>query len=166
MLKVTVVNSLYHTCIFALDAVARHIHTHHEEIDSALHAGSPEIVDKIAKIKVNGKTHNFFSFASKYASWHNSNAYPIYDSHVDNYLWTLQKQSPFTGFLHPELWEYPKFHRIVTAFRDFHSLNAFTFKDIDKFLYYEGAPPPKAQQEEIQTGPGAFDFFPAQELSS
>ena len=48
LLKVIAVNSLYHTCVYALDAVARHIHAHGAEIDAALEAGSHEIVDKIA----------------------------------------------------------------------------------------------------------------------
>ena len=44
LLKVVAVNSLHHTHIFAVDAVARHIHADIPEIDSALAAGSPEVV--------------------------------------------------------------------------------------------------------------------------
>ena len=166
LLKVVAVNSLYHTMIYALETVARHIHAHHKEIDSALAAGSPEIVDKIAKVSVNGKIYNFFSFASKYCSWHNPLAYPIYDAHVDHYLWTLQKQNQFSSFLHPDLWNYPKFLNIMIAFRDSHGLGSFTFKEIDKFLFIEGAPtaPPPADPQ--QSGPGAFDFYPGEELTS
>jgi hypothetical protein len=166
LLKVVAVNSLYHTCIFALDTVARHIQEHHKEIDAALTAGSPEIVDKIARVKVKGKTYNFFSFATKYCSWQNPSAYPIYDSHVDHYLWTLQQQDHFASFLHPDLWNYPKFHKIMTDFRSFHKLNAFTFKQIDKFLYAEGTPPVSSSPDPQQSGPGAFDFYPTEELTS
>jgi len=73
------------------------------EIDAVLAAGSPEIVDRIAKIKVEGKLFNFFSFASKYASWHNPAAYSIYDSQVDAYFWKLQEDHS-ASFLHPDLW--------------------------------------------------------------
>ena len=39
LLKVVAVNSLYHTCIFALDTVARHIHENYKQIDAALASG-------------------------------------------------------------------------------------------------------------------------------
>ena len=64
LLKIAAVNSLCQTCIFAMDAVARHIHAHHEEIDSSLAAGSIEAVDKIAKVTVKGKVYNFFTKGS------------------------------------------------------------------------------------------------------
>jgi hypothetical protein len=165
LLKVVAVNSLYHTCIYALDTVARHIHSHAPEIDAALAAGSHEIVDKIAKVRVQGKVHNFFSFATKYCNWHQPEKYPIYDTRVDHYLWTLQQQNAFAKtFQHPHLWDYPKFHSIVVTFRDAHGLSAFTFKQIDKFLYLQGERPNIPIPDEPQPGVGAFDFFPALEI--
>jgi len=166
LLKVVAVNSLYHTCIFALDTVARHIHDNHKQIDAALASGSPEIVDLIARVKVKGKVYNFFSFATKFCSWHNPTAYPIYDAHVDHYLWNLQQQDHFASFLHPELWNYPKFVQIMTAFRDAHKLSAFSFKEIDKFLYLEGSPPKTSVPDPEPCGPGAFDYYPAEELAN
>ena len=167
LLKVVAVNSLYHTCIHALDTVARHIHAHASEIDAAMEAGSHEIIDKIAKVRVQGKIHNFFSFATKYCSWHQPEKYPIYDSRVDQYLWTLQQQSAFAvAFHHPHLWDYPKFHNIIVTFRDSHGLGEFTFKELDKFLYIQCEQPSSPAGEEVQSGPGAFDFFPAVELPS
>ena len=165
LLKVVAVNSLYHTCIFALDTVARHIHANHEQIDAALAAGSPEVVDLIAHVKVNGKVYNFFSFATKFCSWHNPAAYPIYDAHVDHYLWNLQQQDHFASFLHPDLWNYSKFLQIMTAFRDNHGLSTFTFKEIDKFLYLEGVPAKNLTPQPEPCGPGAFDFYPAEDVS-
>jgi len=165
LLKVVAVNALYHTCIYALDTVARHIHAHAEEIDAAMQSGSLEIVDKIAKVKVKGKIHCFFAFATKYCSWHQPDKYPIYDSRVDAYLWALQQKSSFAPeFIHPHLWDYPRFHSIVLAFRSFHGLDSFTFKEIDKFLYLQGEPRVQAIPDEPQPGVGAFDFFPAQEM--
>jgi len=164
LLKVVAVNSLYHTCIYALDTVARHIHAHGAEVDAAFDTGSPHIVDQIAKVKVQGKTHNFFAFATKYASWHQPEKFPIYDSRVDSYLWTLQQQKPFApAFMHPHLWDYPRFHTIAVAFRDTYGLSAFTFKEIDKFLYLQGEPRVSSVPDEPLPGVGAFDFFPTQE---
>jgi hypothetical protein len=166
LLKVVAVNALYHTCIYALDIVARHIQAHGTEIDAALKNGSLEIVDKIAKVNVQGKTHNFFAFATKYCSWHQPDKFPIYDGRVDAYLWQLQNQSRFSpGFIHPHLWDYPKFHRIVVHFRDAHGLEAFSFKQIDKFLYLQGEPRISTVPDQPQPGVGAFDFFPAQEAA-
>ena len=166
LLKVVAVNSLYRAMIFDVVTVASHIHTHHEEIDEALAAGSPEIVDKISKIVVKRRPFNFFSFASKYASWHNPLAYPIYDSHVDHHLWALQNQSNFSSFLHPDLWNYAKFLKIMTDFRSFHKLDKFSFKEIDKYLFLECAPHLPATTETEPHGPGAFDYYPAEELTS
>jgi hypothetical protein len=167
LLKVVAVNALYHTCIYALDTVARHIYAQGAEIDAALAAGSHEIVDKIAKVRVQGKVHNFFSFATKYCSWHQPEKYHIYDSRVDSYLWNLQQQNAFAAaFHHPHLWDYPKFHNIVVTFRDAHGLSTFTFKEIDKFLYLQGEPTFIPVPDEPQPGVGAFDFFPAQEQPS
>jgi len=166
LLKIAAVNSLCQTCIFAMDAVARHIHAHHEEIDSFLAAGSIEAVDKIAKVTIKGKVYNFFSFATKYCSWQNPDAYPVYDSHVDHYLWTLQQHNRFASFLHPDLWNYSRFHKIMTDFRKFHGLNSYSFKQIDKFFFVEAAPPAPAIPEEQHHGVGAFDFYPTEELTS
>jgi hypothetical protein len=166
LLKVVAVNSLYHTNIFALDTVARHIHANHKEIDAALAAGSHEIVDKIARVTIQGKKYNFFSFATKYCNWHQPEKYCIYDSRVDQYLWNLHMQNSFAAFLHPNLWDYPKFHSIVIAFRDFHGLHAFTLKELDKFLYLQGEPPSIPEPDPLPPGVGAFDFFPAQESVS
>lgn len=166
LLKVVAVNSLEHTHIFAVDAVARHIHADIEEIDQALAAGSPEVIGKIAKLAIQGKKYNLYSFATKYCSLHNPQAYPVYDLRVDHYLCQLQTQHPFAAFHHAELCDYPKFVAVMKAFRDFHRLRAFSYKEIWKFLHVQGEPPTLPLQEEIQTGPGAFDFFPAQELPS
>jgi len=166
LLKVVAVNALHHTHLFAVDAVARHIHADIDEMDNALAAGSPELVNQIARIAIQGKKYNLYSFATKYCSLHNPEAYPVYDLRVDHYLCRLQAQHPFAAFHHPELCDYPKFVAIMTAFRKFHRLTAFSFLEIGKFIHLQEEPPALPLQEEIQTGPGAFDFFPAQELSS
>ena len=147
LLKVVALNRLYSTQIFAVHDVARHIHQQAQNVDSALAIGSPEIVDKIAKVTISttGKERTSYSFATKYCSWHNPVSYPIWDSRVDRYLRSL-KQTPFARFLsaNPDLWDYyQEFVGIMTAFRDFYDLRSFTFKEIDKFLWSQGAAPDK-----------------------
>ena len=166
LLKVVAVNALEHTHILAVDAVARHIRADIENIDKAMASGSPEVIHQIAKVAIQGKKYNLYSFATKYCSLHNPQAYPVYDLRVDHYLCHLQAQHPFTAFHHAELCDYSKFVAIMTAFRDFHRLGSFSFQEIGKFIHLQDEPPVLPLQEEIQIGPGAFDFFPAQELPS
>jgi hypothetical protein len=163
LLKVAAIDSLYHTCVFALDEVARHIAHNIEGIDAALAAGSPEVVGRIAHVVIQGRKYNFLSFATKFCHWHNPHAYPIYDSRVDHYLCALQQQTPFTAFQHAELLDYPRFCEIMIAFRDFHGLGSFTFREIDKFFLFHGAPPANLISDENPSNLGAFDFFPGNE---
>jgi|SRR5581483_5107301 len=141
LLKVVALNRLYSTNIFRIYDVARHVFTHGEEIDSALADGSPGAVDKLAfVITATRKKRTYYSFASKYCSWHNELAYPIWDSRVEKYLRLLRK-SPFAAFLghEPDSWmEYAGFLETMTKFRAFYRLEAFSFKEIDKFLRLNG----------------------------
>lgn len=166
LLKVVAVNALEHTHIFPLDAVARHIHADIPEIDSALAEGSPEIIQKIAKVAIHGKHYNLYSFATKYCNRHNPGAYPVYDLRIEHALCAIQKHSPFAAFSHTDLCHYPRFVSVLAAFRDVHGLGAFSFEQIGKFLHIQGEPPAPPLQEEVETGPGTFDFFPAHETVS
>src|SRR3989344_5122782 len=84
LLKISVINDLYSTNIFATFEMAKHILS--LNIDSALEVGEPEIVNKIAKITLSKRKKNFYSFATKYCNWRNQSKYPIYDSFVDKIL--------------------------------------------------------------------------------
>jgi hypothetical protein len=145
LLKVVALNSLYSTQIFVYSEkipnvvdMARHIHE--QDIDSALAAGSPEIVDRIAMVTVSEKKdRNYFSFATKYCSWHKPESYPIWDSNVERYLGWLQRQTGFAkDFNLNAHWKYPAFRAVMSAFRDSYDLGSFSFKDIDKFLWRYG----------------------------
>jgi hypothetical protein len=145
LLKVVALNRLYSTNIFAVYDMARHIYQQAPDIDSALANGSPEIVDKIARVTITttGKNRTNYSFATKYCSWHNQASYPIWDSRVDRYLRAMRRTA-FAKFLsaHGGLWNcYPEFVALMTAFRDCYSLGSFSFKEIDKFLWKYGGKP-------------------------
>lgn len=147
LLKVVAVNTLYRTNIFAVEAVAGHIAQNVPNLDASLRSGDPAIVEKIARIRVggDGKERNFFSFASKYCSWQNQNAFPIYDARVDKYLYDLQKEKKFSGAFmrRDDLYKYVNFHQIVSDLRGYFGLSAYSFKQIDKFMYtYSGVEAP------------------------
>ena len=144
--KVATLNALYSTQIPVYGKtipnvvdVAKHICAIGHDIDAALLAGSPEIVDKIATIKVpEKKPRNYFSFATKYCSWHNPLCYPMYDSSVHQYLRWLRRRGEFaTDFDLEGHWGYPAFRDLMSSFRERYC-PSFSFKDIDKFLWLYG----------------------------
>jgi hypothetical protein len=140
LLKVVALNQMYYTHILAFQEMALHIQGMGTSIDAALATGDPGIVDAIARITIRGKLYNFFSFASKYCSWHKPDLYPIYDSQVDRYLWVLQKQVHFSdSFTRNEFADYSQFRDVVADFRRSYGLESVSFKDIDKFLWKYGA---------------------------
>ena len=136
LLKISVINDLYSTNIYGTYKMAEYIKK--LNVDSYIKKGDPKIVNKIAKIKINGKQKNFYSFATKYCSWHNQLAYPIYDRFVANTLMAYKKKDNFSSSKRDDLRDYMKFKQILTDFQKFYKLNKYNFKQIDKFLWMYG----------------------------
>jgi hypothetical protein len=138
LLKVLVLNKLYKTQINDIDVepLARHIAGH--RIDALLTRGSPRAVEVITNCPSLQKKH--FSFATKYCSWHNPTAYPIYDRNVVKCLCRCNKQKEFKvkGFYQKDLRDFKEFLAVVTAFRSFYVLDTVSFKQLDKFLWHLG----------------------------
>jgi len=142
LLKVVAVNSLYWCNIYAVHALASHIHG--SDIDSALAIGSPDAVDKIERFPVSEeKDRGCFVFATKYCSWHKPESYPIWDGNVERYFECLYKKTSFEEFNFGGHWKYRRFFEAMTFFRKHYGLGKFSFKDIDKFLWSEGEEPNK-----------------------
>jgi len=136
LLKVSSLNSLYNTNIYAVFEVARHIVD--LDIDQRLVAGSTDLVDEIANVNISGKKRRNYSFATKYCSWHAPDDYPIYDTFVEQLIWAYQKQDSFADFNRIDLKDYSSFKELVKEFRRYYSLVAFSFKELDKFLWLYG----------------------------
>lgn len=136
LLKVLVLNRLYSTRVRDIDVepFARHIAG--LGIDAFLSKGSLSAVPKIFLCP--GLKRKYYSFATKFCSWHNPGAYPIYDSYADECLWAYRKQDHFAVFKRQDVWYYEKFVSVVTAFREQYGLNSLTFRQIDKFLWLTG----------------------------
>ena len=81
---------------------------------------------------------HFYSFASKYCSHHNPEAFPIYDSYVDEVLRYFRDVDGFTTFRTSELKDYSRFKEILLKFRSFYGLEQFTLKEIDKYIWQLG----------------------------
>ena len=140
ILKVSVINELYSTSIYSVFRMAQHIVEC--DIDENMKAGNPELVHQIAtghniRTKKNNKEINFYSFATKYCSWHNQADYSIYDSFVEKTLIAYKKRDNFSEFKRKDLKDFKKFQQIVLDFKVYYGLNN-TVKDIDKFLWIYG----------------------------
>ena len=138
LLKVTTLNTLYSTNIYAVHAVSSHICE--IDTDAKLAMGNPQLVNELALVTIGGRPHRFYAFASKYCSWRVPGEYPIYDSYVDALLWAYRQQGPFAPFHRQDMWnDYSQFKGIVEAFRTCYGLSEFGFKQLDKFLWRYGA---------------------------
>ncbi len=107
---------------------------YNSKIDDELRKGSYDVIEKIATVK----ERRFYSFATKYCSFHFSDKYPIYDSYVDKILRHYRNQDKFFKFKNKDLKKYRSFVEIIEQFKKFYELEDFSFKDIDKFLWQFG----------------------------
>ena len=136
LLKVSALNDFYSTNIFDTYTVAKHILKCN--IDKDLSAGNESLVNKIAPVTINGKTRNFYSFASKYCNHHKSESYPIYDYYVDKMLVHFKKKDKFDTFINEDLKEYQSFVERIKNFQKYYNLSPFTLRDIDIYLWLAG----------------------------
>jgi len=133
LLKVSALNGLYSTNIFAVTDVA--IHISKRKIDLLLAIGNLDAVDRIAWIKIGGKSRRNYSFATKYCSMHVPKTYPIYDTIVEELLWRYKQKSGYADFRRMDLLDYKRFKQIVDQFREYHGLSMLDYKSLDKFLW-------------------------------
>jgi hypothetical protein len=136
LLKVLALNKLYSTRIRDIDVepLARHIAA--IGIDPLLNQGSLIAVERIFMCPE--LRRKYYSFATKFCSWHKPESYPLYDSYAVECLWTYKKQDSFHRFHRQDLWYYEKLVATVTAFRHWYKLDGLTFRQIDKFLWRSG----------------------------
>ncbi|MBN1538443.1 MAG: hypothetical protein JW908_17035 [Anaerolineales bacterium] len=134
LIKVTLLNSLYTTNIFAFWAMAQHIHE--LNIDPALDKSNLNIIESIANLKIKEKIRRNYSFATKYCSWHKPEEYPIYDSLVGKILIIYRNEFAFEKFYNSDLQNYLKYKNIYSSFQNYFGLQQFSFKQIDKFLWF------------------------------
>ena len=145
LLKVIAINTLYSTGILDTIKMAEWILAC--DIDSDIKNGKEDLVNKIAvghgikssnpKNKLDPSDLNFYSFSTKYCSWHNHDYYPIYDSFVKKLLVAYQKRDKFSNFKTLDLKSYSVFKKVIQDFISFYKLN-FKLKEIDEFLWAYG----------------------------
>jgi len=140
LLKISVINDLYSTNIFATFKIAEHIRN--LNIDKYLISKDLSVVNKIAtghNIHHEGKEDiNFYSFATKYCNWHNQDVYPIYDQFVHKILKAYQMKDNFSNFSDTDLKDYEQFVKTIKDFKQKYNLTQHNMKEIDKFLWIYG----------------------------
>lgn len=140
ILKAAALNTVYNTRITSIYPVAQRILS--LDIDERLRSGDEKLVNELMGVDymINGKASHtdHYSFASKYCSFHNSDAFPIYDSYVDAILWHYRNLEHFSIFNRNELKDYPKFKRIIKAFQQHFGLKKYTVKQLDQYLWQFG----------------------------
>lgn len=136
LLKCSTLNDFYSTNIYSTFPVAKHILE--LKIDDRLKAGDLSLVNDIAIVEIGGKKKNFYSFASKYCSHHNSKAFAIYDSYVEKCLAYFNKNDKFSDFHKQDLRDYRIFNKALVDFKHHYGLDSYGLKEIDQYLWQLG----------------------------
>lgn len=136
LIKCSSLNDFYSTNIFKVHNVAKHFLN--QKIDERLAVGDLNLVMDLANIEINGKRFFFYSFATKYCSHHRPDIYPIYDSYVNKLLKYFRNRDGFMAFKESNLKEYCSYYNIIQSFKSFYGLQAFSVKQIDKYLWQLG----------------------------
>jgi hypothetical protein len=148
LLKVLVLNKLYSARVNDNDVepLAYHIVglANEHSLDQLLDHGSLDAVSLIATCP---NLKEYLSFASKFCSWHNPMAYPIYDSNVRECLWSYKKKDAFAEFQKQDLYYYKKLVEIVIKFRRYYELESRTFIQLDEFMWRLGGQILKARKD-------------------
>lgn len=137
LLKVLTVNALYHARVLDVDLHPLALHVGGiDNLDEKLQEGCPGAVDAIWKSQ--GTRHHYFSFATKFCSWHNQEAYAIYDLNMWEALRSYKSKELGFQFKDSESKDYAGFHAIVKRFQSSYGLAGYSLKGVDKFLWRVG----------------------------
>lgn len=142
--KITALNDLYSTHVRYLYEVANHILSV-KNLDERLAIGDLTIVNEIASVPVvnakgDEKVYNYYSFATKFCTFSNPEAYSIYDSYVEKVLREFNKIDSFFNPKELKFRNYEDFNKILNLFREKYNtvFTGFSRLDIDKYLWLLG----------------------------
>ncbi|HET6384515.1 MAG TPA: hypothetical protein VFJ58_14060 [Armatimonadota bacterium] len=140
--KVALINLMWGTNVYDTRRLARHIQSQGQNIDRLLVAGDPKVIEAIRyghgiRTKT-GAERDFYSFAAKYAHWHNPMCYPPYDSFGDFSLVGLQRQFPFASLRSGDLISYVTLKRTIDKLKRYTGWSSPGYKEIDEGLWICG----------------------------
>jgi len=135
LVKISVINQLFNTNIFAPIPVAKHIVG--LNVDQLFKSESLFVVDKIAEVSIGEKNRSFYSFATKYAHYHVPNIYAIYDSYVARVITHFGVLNGIR-FSRNDLRKYTTYSLTIAWFRGQYGLKEFSVRELDIFLWIFG----------------------------
>ena len=135
ILKVNLLNAFYSTGILDVVTVATHIVTQH--VDTDIQNGNVAVIDKIARVKHNGKCWNHFSFATKYCSFHQPQKFPIFDSFIAECFSQLSKNNYFQKKFPKNTIrnDYSDFKNFYDEFMTKQPALPQDYKEVDRYLW-------------------------------
>lgn len=138
LIKANTLNSFYSAGVRYIEIIPLSKHIHKLNIDDDLQGRELKLVEKIRKAE---DLRDLYSFATKYCSHHNPEAFPIYDSYVEKILWHFKKEDEFYNFKRKQLQDYETFNNVLKEFANFYNLNSghkVNIKKLDQYLWQLG----------------------------
>jgi hypothetical protein len=143
--KVVLINALYKTAIMDIPKLANHIFNKRMKIDKKLKEGDITVIDDIRQghgIGPNGESageRDFYSFATKYSHFHNSQAFPICDNRVIRLFTKVNKEMTFRDekFTQKNLRDYKIYKSVIDSLANHLHINIkkWGYKKIDQGLW-------------------------------
>ena len=139
LIKCSTLNDFYSTRIFSVYRVVEH-YSKVKNLGKRMDDGDISIVEELRNVPINevGDTRDFYSFATKFCAHHNPEAFPIYDSYVDQMLRELRNRDHKLNFNNNDLKDYAKFRDILCRFRDVYGMPNISFRKLDIMLWLGG----------------------------
>jgi hypothetical protein len=144
LLKAVVINSLLGTAIRDVVRIASHI-MGISELDARIERGDCSIIDAlrqghgIHRPKTTGD-RDLYSFATKYAHFHNPAVFPIFDDNVANALKKLNAHCKFTRLTKADetLRDYEILKATVDKLKEYAQAQATGYQQVDAALWLYG----------------------------
>ena len=137
--KIDKINRLYHARVYnshkeiIAECIAK------AEIDSRLASGDITLVKDLCSEVKKQSGRYYQSFFSKYCSFCNSNAFPIYDNIVLGVLKDFCKKEILCGFRPSALHDYEVYCKAIQTLRDSYPfLKSYSFRKMDHWLWQMG----------------------------
>lgn len=141
MIKCATLNDFYSTNIFKIYHVVRHYLTV-RDLEKRISSGDLSLVEDLRKVSVPGQNDNtkywdYYSFATKFCSHHNPEAFPIYDKYAVRMLCAFGRHAKL-GFTLNKMDNYQEYDSAIKKFRQHYGLLKYTLKEIDRYLWLLG----------------------------
>lgn len=131
-IKVNTLNIFYSTRILNKDILAVAKHICDLKIDKRLNDKDLDLVTDISNIQ---GIKRYYSFATKYCSFHKPSVYSIYDSFLDRLLWHFKKKDNYSDAKHQDYLDYRTYYNVICDFQKRYDLEDLSKKKLDMGLW-------------------------------